>query len=140
MAASGGTKALLLAHSMGNLVSLAFLRMHTPAWRAQHIAALVALSGPWGGSVTAMKGALCPCPPAQDRPSPSGLSISDAGCALTAMPLGRQARLACGKPGQLCPLLVKLRAALLHRSRVAPSKVSHMRECGEAHVVPRRVH
>ena len=57
MAASGGTKALLLAHSMGNLVSLAFLRGHTPAWRAQHIAALVALSGPWGGSVTAMKGA-----------------------------------------------------------------------------------
>ena len=57
MAAGGGTKALLLAHSMGNLVSLAFLRMHTPAWRAQHIAALVALSGPWGGSVTALKGA-----------------------------------------------------------------------------------
>ena len=34
-----------------------------PAWRAQHIAALVALSGPWGGSVPAMKCArvlLCP--------------------------------------------------------------------------------
>ena len=57
VAANGGTKALLLAHSMGNLVSLAFLRMHTPAWRAQHIAALVGLSGPWGGSVTALKGA-----------------------------------------------------------------------------------
>lgn len=60
VAASGGTKAMLLAHSMGNLVSLAFLRMHTPAWRAQHIAALVALSGPWGGSVTALKGACSP--------------------------------------------------------------------------------
>ena len=71
VAAGGGTKALLLAHSMGNLVSLAFLRMHTPAWRAQHIAALVALSGPWGGSVTAMKGALCPCPPDHERSSPS---------------------------------------------------------------------
>ncbi len=56
VAANGGTRALLLAHSMGNLVTLAFLRSHTPAWRARHVAALIGLSGPWGGSVTALKG------------------------------------------------------------------------------------
>jgi alpha-beta hydrolase superfamily lysophospholipase len=56
VAANGGTRTLLLAHSMGNLVTLAFLRSHTPAWRAQHVAALIGLSGPWGGSVTALKG------------------------------------------------------------------------------------
>ncbi len=58
VAANGGTRTLLLAHSMGNLVTLAFLRSHTPAWRAQHVAALIGLSGPWGGSVTALKGKL----------------------------------------------------------------------------------
>jgi lysophospholipase-3 len=49
--------ATIVAHSLGCLVSVAFLTRQPPDWVAQHVDSLVAISGPWAGSVTALKGA-----------------------------------------------------------------------------------
>lgn len=46
---------IILAHSMGGPMSLHFLHTQSQSWKDQHIRALVALSGAWGGSVKALK-------------------------------------------------------------------------------------
>lgn len=46
---------IILAHSMGGPMSLHFLHSQSQSWKDQHIRALVALSGAWGGSVKALK-------------------------------------------------------------------------------------
>uniref|UniRef100_A0A1B6CCH8 Group XV phospholipase A2 n=1 Tax=Clastoptera arizonana TaxID=38151 RepID=A0A1B6CCH8_9HEMI len=46
---------ILVAHSMGSPMCLQFLQKQTQAWKDEYIRALVTLSGPWGGSVKAIK-------------------------------------------------------------------------------------
>ncbi|KAK3146201.1 hypothetical protein QOZ80_3BG0262950 [Eleusine coracana subsp. coracana] len=53
-AANGGRPAILVAHSLGGLFALQFLARAPARWRAAHVARLVTLSAPWGGSVQAM--------------------------------------------------------------------------------------
>jgi lysophospholipase-3 len=50
--------AVFVAHSMGCLVSLYFLTRQSPDWRSKNVAGLVAISAPWEGSVTALKGSI----------------------------------------------------------------------------------
>ncbi|KAL6843612.1 hypothetical protein ACP4OV_026674 [Aristida adscensionis] len=53
-AANGGRPAILVAHSLGGLYALQLLARSPAAWRAAHVARLVTLSAPWGGSVQEM--------------------------------------------------------------------------------------
>ncbi|KAF8675405.1 hypothetical protein HU200_047771 [Digitaria exilis] len=53
-AANGGRPAILVAHSLGGLFALQLLARRPPQWRASHVARLVTLSAPWGGSVQEM--------------------------------------------------------------------------------------
>nr|CAD7586331.1 unnamed protein product [Timema genevievae] len=46
---------VLVAHSMGALMSLHFLQLQSQRWKDQYVRALVTLSGPWGGSVKSLK-------------------------------------------------------------------------------------
>lgn len=46
---------IMLAHSMGSLMSLYFLNSQTQSWKDKYIRSLVTLSGVWGGSVKAIK-------------------------------------------------------------------------------------
>lgn len=59
VAGADGRRATIVAHSLGCLVSLYALQQQAPEWLQRHIGALVAISAPWEGSVTALKGA-CP--------------------------------------------------------------------------------
>lgn len=52
---SGNCPVVLLGHSLGALYSLAFLNTVTDRWKRTHIKAFLAISGPLGGSVKAMK-------------------------------------------------------------------------------------
>ena len=60
VAKNDGQPATIVAHSLGCLVSLYFLTRQEPAWLAAHVDSLVAISAPWEGSVTALKGARAP--------------------------------------------------------------------------------
>lgn len=51
-----GQPATIVAHSLGCLVSLSFLTGKSADWLKQHVSSLVAISAPWAGSVTALKG------------------------------------------------------------------------------------
>jgi pimeloyl-ACP methyl ester carboxylesterase len=53
-AANGGQPAILVAHSLGGLFALQLLARNPLPWRAAHVARLVTLSAPWGGSVQEM--------------------------------------------------------------------------------------
>ncbi|TKV91560.1 hypothetical protein SEVIR_9G104800v4 [Setaria viridis] len=53
-AANGGRPAILMAHSLGGLFALQLLARSPLPWRAAHVARLVTLSAPWGGSVQEM--------------------------------------------------------------------------------------
>ena len=55
---NGGLPAVLVAHSMGSLVSLYFIKRQGPEWTKKHLASLIAMSAPWEGAVTALKGGL----------------------------------------------------------------------------------
>ena len=55
---NGGLPAVLVAHSMGSLVSLYFIKRQGPEWTKKHLASLIAMSAPWEGAVTALKGML----------------------------------------------------------------------------------
>ena len=48
--------AVLLAHSMGNLVAMWLMQHQTPAWVQEHVAGFFSVSAPFLGSVTALKG------------------------------------------------------------------------------------
>ncbi len=56
MASNEGHPATIVAHSLGCLVSLSFLTGKPAGWLAKHVSSLVAISAPWAGSVTALKG------------------------------------------------------------------------------------
>lgn len=58
VASNEGQAATIVAHSLGCLVSLSFLTGKSQEWLDKHVSSLVAISAPWGGSVTALKGAL----------------------------------------------------------------------------------
>lgn len=51
---NGGRPVILLSHSLGSLFALQLLARASPAWRAQHVKHLIALSAPWGGAVQEM--------------------------------------------------------------------------------------
>ncbi|KAJ1293762.1 hypothetical protein BS78_01G094000 [Paspalum vaginatum] len=53
-AANGGRPAVLVAHSLGGLFALQLLARSPAPWRAAHVARLLTLSAPWGGSVQEM--------------------------------------------------------------------------------------
>eukprot|EP00891_Asterochloris_glomerata_P001746 jgi/Astpho2/1746/fgenesh1_pg.00032_%23_73_t len=53
-----GRKAMLVAHSMGSLVSLYFLDHKNADWLHKYVAGFVAISAPWEGSVKALKGSI----------------------------------------------------------------------------------
>ncbi|WVZ60442.1 hypothetical protein U9M48_010462 [Paspalum notatum var. saurae] len=53
-AANGGRPAVLVAHSLGGLYALQLLARSPAPWRAAHVARLLTLSAPWGGSVQEM--------------------------------------------------------------------------------------
>lgn len=53
--ANNAARVSLVAHSMGGVMALRFLRLQSAAWKATYIRRLVSLSAPWGGSVKALK-------------------------------------------------------------------------------------
>ena len=53
-----GQPAVLIAHSMGNLVALWLMYHQTAGWLSANVAGFVSISAPFLGSVTALKGAL----------------------------------------------------------------------------------
>lgn len=54
-AKNGGERAVVVAHSLGNLYAWRFLRQMSEQWRRKYIDNYVALSGPWGGTSKAFK-------------------------------------------------------------------------------------
>ena len=58
VAGNGDQPATIVAHSLGCLVSLYFLSRQEPAWLERHVGSLIAISGPWAGAVSGLKGAL----------------------------------------------------------------------------------
>lgn len=55
---SVGVPAVLVAHSMGGLMSLKFLQSQTHEWKSKYIKAWVPIDAPWGGAVNALMGVL----------------------------------------------------------------------------------
>ncbi|EIE25135.1 Lecithin:cholesterol acyltransferase [Coccomyxa subellipsoidea C-169] len=58
VASNEGHPATIVAHSLGCLVSLSFLTGKPAGWLTKHVSSLVAISAPWAGSVTALKGSI----------------------------------------------------------------------------------
>lgn len=56
VAGNEGSKATIVAHSMGALATTFWLSRKGDAWIDQHIAAFISVSAPWQGSPTALKG------------------------------------------------------------------------------------
>ena len=54
-----GMPAVLVAHSMGNLVALWLMYHQSPRWIEDNIGGFVCISAPLLGSITALKGATC---------------------------------------------------------------------------------
>jgi esterase/lipase superfamily enzyme len=48
-AENGGKKIQLVAHSLGNLVTVDFLSTMTSCWKEKYIKKFVSVSAPWGG-------------------------------------------------------------------------------------------
>lgn len=55
---NNGRQAVIVAHSMGSLVSLYFITRQSADWRFTYLKGLVAISAPWEGSITALKGSV----------------------------------------------------------------------------------
>ena len=51
-----GRQATIVAHSLGCLVSLYFITQQPSEWLQKHVNSFVAVSAPWAGSITALKG------------------------------------------------------------------------------------
>ncbi|XP_057974028.1 lecithin-cholesterol acyltransferase-like 1 [Malania oleifera] len=51
---NGGKPVILLSHSLGGLFALHLLNRNPPSWRRKFVKHFVALSAPWGGTVTEM--------------------------------------------------------------------------------------
>ncbi|KAK9850975.1 hypothetical protein WJX84_006128 [Apatococcus fuscideae] len=58
VAGNPGTKATLIAHSMGALATTFWLARKGDQWIDAHIAAFISVSAPWQGSPTALKGSI----------------------------------------------------------------------------------
>lgn len=56
-----GRPAAIVAHSLGCLVSLYFLKGRPPTWLKKHVSRLVAISAPWGGAISSLKGVSSLC-------------------------------------------------------------------------------
>lgn len=52
---NNNTAVIMLAHSMGGLMSLYFLNCQPQSWKDKYIKSLVTLSAVWGGSMKAIK-------------------------------------------------------------------------------------
>lgn len=52
---NNNTPIIMLAHSMGGIMSLHFLNLQSQSWKDKYIRSLVTLSAVWGGSMKAMK-------------------------------------------------------------------------------------
>ncbi|XP_059163552.1 phospholipase A2 group XV-like [Physella acuta] len=52
---NNNSKVVIVAHSMGNPVSLYFLNHQPKAWKDQYIQSLVSLAGVWGGAVKPLR-------------------------------------------------------------------------------------
>ncbi|CAB3373511.1 Hypothetical predicted protein [Cloeon dipterum] len=50
-----GQSAVIVTHSMGGLMALAFLQRQSQSWKDKHVNSLVTLAAPWGGSVKTVK-------------------------------------------------------------------------------------
>ena len=61
VASNEGRQATIVAHSLGCLVSLHYIMQQPPEWLHQHINSFIAISAPWAGSITALKGAALSC-------------------------------------------------------------------------------
>lgn len=48
-------KVVIIAHSMGVLMTLTLLQQMKQNWKDKYVRAVVSLSGAWGGSVKAVK-------------------------------------------------------------------------------------
>ncbi len=57
MARNEGRQATIVAHSLGCLVSLYYIMQQPSEWLHQHVNSFIAISAPWAGSITALKGA-----------------------------------------------------------------------------------
>ncbi len=51
-----GRQVTIIGHSLGCLVSLYFIMQQPSDWLHKHVNSFIAISAPWAGSVTAMKG------------------------------------------------------------------------------------
>lgn len=52
---NGDEKVVFICHSMGCLNALYFLRHNPQSWKDKYMRSMISLSGPWGGSVKAIK-------------------------------------------------------------------------------------
>ncbi len=60
VASNEGRQATIVAHSLGCLVSLYYIMQQPSEWLHQHVNSFIAISAPWAGSITALKGAAPP--------------------------------------------------------------------------------
>ena len=51
-----GRQVTIIGHSLGCLVSLYFIMQQPNDWLHKHVNSFIAISAPWAGSITAMKG------------------------------------------------------------------------------------
>lgn len=56
MASNEGRPATIVGHSLGCLVSLYFIMGQDSDWLHKHVNSFIAISAPWAGSITALKG------------------------------------------------------------------------------------
>ena len=54
-----GRQATIIGHSLGCLVSLYFIMQQPTDWLHKHVDSFIAISAPWAGSITALKGRFC---------------------------------------------------------------------------------
>ncbi len=52
---NGNQKAILICHSMGSPMMLAFLQTKTDVWKDKYIKSWITLAGVWGGTVRSLK-------------------------------------------------------------------------------------
>ena len=52
-----GRQVTIIGHSLGCLVSLHFIMQQPSDWLHKNVNSFIAISAPWAGSITAMKGA-----------------------------------------------------------------------------------
>ena len=51
---NNNTRVMMMAHSMGNLYTIIFLRRMSPAWRKKFVRGYIAIAAPMGGAVKSL--------------------------------------------------------------------------------------